>query len=200
MDKKIIAIAAVVIVIVAAVASWQFLLNQSESQPETEVPNVTPSTLTLTLVGGNGEQVILDENNITELTIITADGGTKTNKGAIKDVGTYTGVPILEVLDLVGGVPSGGSIKVTAADGYNSTVAYTQLNGEGLGTYDTEANVVEATEPLTVIVAYAKDGTALTAEDSGPVRIAVVGPEGVITSGNVWSMFVVKIEVVLTAT
>jgi DMSO/TMAO reductase YedYZ molybdopterin-dependent catalytic subunit len=156
--------------------------------------------LTLTVVGGDGEQVVLDENNITDFTIVTADGGTKTNKGAIKDVGTYTGVPILEVLDLVGGVADGGSIKVTAADGYNSTVPYTQLNGEDMGTYDNEGNSVEATEPLTMIVAYAMNGTALTTEDAGPVRIAVVGPEGVITSGNVWSKVVVKIEVVPIAT
>jgi hypothetical protein len=39
------------------------------------------------------------------------------------------------------------------------------------------------------------DGEPLDAESAGLLRLAVVGPEGVITSGNVWAKFVVELEI-----
>jgi DMSO/TMAO reductase YedYZ molybdopterin-dependent catalytic subunit len=155
--------------------------------------------MSLTLVAANGTEVVLGATDLAGLDSYTADGGTKSSSGSIKNIGTYTGVPILDLLDLVGGVSSGDSVKVTASDDYVSSISYQQLNGEGIGTYDAEANPVEANETLTMIVAYYMNGTALSAEDVGLLRIAVVGPEGVITSGNVWAKFVVKIEIVPAA-
>jgi hypothetical protein len=155
--------------------------------------------MSLTLVAANGTEVVLTATDIAGFDSYTASGGTKSSSGSIKNIGTYTGIPILDLLDLVGGVSSGDSVKVTASDDYVSSISYEQLNGQTIATYDSEGNPVEATEPLTMIVAYYMDGTALSAEDVGLLRIAVVGPEGVITSGNVWAKFVVEIEIVPAA-
>ena len=152
------------------------------------------SNISLTIVAANGTEVVLDAVDIASLDSYTADGGTRSNSGSIKNTGTYTGVPIMTLLDLVGGVSSGDSVKVVASDNYNTTITYSQLNGEDIATYDSNGDTVTATEPLTMIVAYYVNGTAIS-EDSGPLRIAVVGPEGVITSGSVWSKFVVRIEI-----
>ena len=154
---------------------------------------------TLTVVAANGTEVVLCATDIAGLPAYTADGGSKSSSGSVKNIGVYTGVPILDLCDLIGGVTSGDSVTVTASDGYTSTYTYAQLNGQDIATYDAEGNPLEATEPLTMIVAYNLDGEILSAEDAGLLRIAVVGPEGVITAGNVWAKFVVQIEINATA-
>jgi DMSO/TMAO reductase YedYZ molybdopterin-dependent catalytic subunit len=151
--------------------------------------------MSLTVTAANGTQVVLSAIDIIAMDSYTANGGTRSSSGSIKNIGSYTGVPILDVLDLVGGVSSGDTVTVTASDGYQSSLTYSQLNGQDIATYDSEGNPVEATEPLTTIVAYYIDGEPLDAESAGLLRIAVVGPEGVITSGNVWAKFVVELEI-----
>ncbi|PVX24713.1 MAG: hypothetical protein CW691_06765, partial [Candidatus Bathyarchaeum sp.] len=153
----------------------------------------------LTIVAANGTEVVLRSTDIAGLSSYTADGGTRSNSGSIKNFGTYTGVPILTLCDLVGGVSSGDTVKVTASDDYTSTIMYEQMNGQSIATYDMNGNPVEANQTLTMIVAYHLNGTVLP-EDTGLLRIAVVGPEGVITSGNVWAKFAVKIEIISQAT
>ena len=152
--------------------------------------------MTLTIVAANGTEVVLTAADIVGLDSYTADGGTRSSSGSVKNIGTYTGVPILTLLEEVGGVSSGDSVEVTASDDWVTTISYQQLNGEDIATYDSDGNPLEATEPLTMIVAYYMDGAPLSAEDVGTLRIAVVGPEGIITAGSLWSKFVVTIEII----
>jgi DMSO/TMAO reductase YedYZ molybdopterin-dependent catalytic subunit len=159
-----------------------------------------PTEMTLTVVAANGTDVVLTATDIAGLESFTGDGGTRSSSGSVKNIGTYTGVPILSLLDLVGGVSDGDSVEVIASDNWVTTITYQQLNGEDIATYNSEGNPVEATEPLTMIVAYYLDGAPLPAEDIGTLRIAVVGPEGVITAGSVWSKFVVQIEIIAAGT
>jgi hypothetical protein len=191
MDKKILAIAAVIIVIVAAVASWQLLLNQPASEEQT----VTLSPLALTVVGANGEQVVLDEKSLVELDSITSAGGYKTSGGMIALVGDFTGVPVLTLLDLVGGMPSDCTLTVTASDGYSMVFTYDQVNGIGYNTYDPETgSEAPSNEQLTLMVNYLTDGEPLP-EDKGPLRMAIVGSNGLLTEGHFWVKFVSKLEV-----
>ncbi|MCW4015060.1 MAG: molybdopterin-dependent oxidoreductase [Candidatus Bathyarchaeota archaeon] len=173
-------------------------LSKKESVKGVAQVEIMPLSMdmSLTLVAANGTEVVLSATDIAGLDSYTAGGGTRSSSGSIKNIGTYTGVPILTLLDLVGGVSTGDTVTVTASDGYASSVTYEQLNGQDIATYGAEGNPVEANETLTMIVAYHLDGAILSAEDVGNLRIAVVGPEGVITSGSVWAKFVVEIEIV----
>jgi hypothetical protein len=47
---------------------------------------------------------------------------------------------------------------------------------------------------LTTILAYYKDGKNITS-DEGPLRIAILGSEGLLTEGHWWIKYVVKIEI-----
>jgi DMSO/TMAO reductase YedYZ molybdopterin-dependent catalytic subunit len=47
---------------------------------------------------------------------------------------------------------------------------------------------------LTTVLVYHKDGLNLTSED-GPLRIGILGPEGLLTEGHWWIKYVVKIEI-----
>jgi hypothetical protein len=90
----------------------------------------------------------------------------------------------------------GENVTVTASDGYQTTFNYQQVQGQGLTTFDPNTGAsVQASQPLTVIVAYYCNGTRL-ASDKSPLTIAIVGPQGLFTNGFWWAYFLLKIEIV----
>jgi DMSO/TMAO reductase YedYZ molybdopterin-dependent catalytic subunit len=128
------------------------------------------------------------------MTSYTANGGTRSSSGSLANFGAYTGVPIMDLLNLVGGVTSSNTIKVTASDGYTSTYTYDQLSGTGIATYDSTGATATPTQGLTMIVAYYLNGTSL-ASNVGPLRTMFVGPDDLYSSGNMNAKMVVKLEV-----
>jgi len=93
-SKKLLAIAVIIIVVVAVVVSWQ-IYGRSSNATKSEV---TLSPLSLTLVGANGQQKILDSDELAALKSITAAGGyNDTDTGTIY-TGNFTGVSILALL------------------------------------------------------------------------------------------------------
>ncbi|MGD0450413.1 MAG: hypothetical protein ABSA79_05065 [Candidatus Bathyarchaeia archaeon] len=186
--KKMLAVAVIAIVVVAVVASWQIYELSSNSKSKVTLPN-----LSLTLVGADGQQKILNSNELAALKSITANGG-YSEEGKTY-VGNFTGVPLLTLLNLVGGVTSSDNVTVTGSDGYQTTFTYQQVQGLNLTTYDpTTDATVQPSQPLTVIVAYYCNCTSL-ASDKGPLSIALVGPQGLLTEGSYWAYFLVKIEI-----
>ncbi|MFB3889360.1 MAG: hypothetical protein ACE14S_07705 [Candidatus Bathyarchaeia archaeon] len=208
-SKKLLAAIAVTIVIVAAIlVVWQ--APNLLQQPST-TPNASPSPtstanssanpplnlpdMTLTVVGANGEQVVLQSADIAALTQYTAPGGFKSSGGYIAAVGTYTGVPVLTLCDLVGGMTSDQTLTVTASDGYSMVYTYNQVSGKDFTTYDAvTGSEAAATQPMKMVINYFINGTALPS-DEGPLRIGVTGPEGLLTEGHFWTKMVSKIEV-----
>ena len=191
-NKKLLAIAVIVIVIVAVGVSW-FIYVQASNTPKS---NINLPALNLTLVGANGQQKTLDSSELTALNSYTATGGYISDKTNTIYAGNFTGVPILTLLNLVGGITSGENVTVTASDGYQTTFTYQQVHGQGINTYDPTTNAqIQPSQPLTVIVAYYCNGTSL-ASDKGPLTVAVVGPQGLFTNGSWWAYFLVKIEII----
>ena len=187
--KKMLAVAVVAIILVAVVASWQIYEFSFNSKSNVALPN-----LTLTLVGADGQQKTLNSNGLAALKSITANGG-YSEEGKTY-VGNFTGVPLLALLNLVGGVTSSDNVTVTGSDGYQITFTYQQVQGLNLTTYDLATGAtVQPSQPLTVIVAYYCNCTSL-ASDKGPLSIALVGPQGLLTEGGYWAYFLVKIEII----
>jgi DMSO/TMAO reductase YedYZ molybdopterin-dependent catalytic subunit len=181
--------------------------SSSPSMSPTALPNITPSPsptttpppttlpeMTLTVVGSTGTQKTLRSNDIAALTTYSAYGGTRSSSGTLANFANYTGVPILNLCNLVGGVTSSNTVRVSASDDYSVTYSYAQMNGEDITTYDSAGNQVTPSQPLTMIVAYYQNGTGLPS-GVGPLRIMIVGPEGLYTSGSLNARLVVKIEV-----
>ncbi|MCD6513568.1 MAG: molybdopterin-dependent oxidoreductase [Candidatus Odinarchaeota archaeon] len=48
-----------------------------------------------------------------------------------------------------------------------------------------------------MILAYKKNGEYLTEKDGGPLRMAFVEPDGLLTDGHYWVKFVVEIKIKL---
>jgi hypothetical protein len=190
-NKKMFAAVVIIFVIVAAVASWQ-IYGQSANTTKTKV--ILP-TLNLTLVGANGQQLILNSSQLAALQSYTANGGYIDDKNTTY-VGNFTGVPILTLLNLVGGITSTENVTVTGSDGYKVTFTYQQVEGQGLNTYDpTTRVVVQPSQPLTMIIAYQCNSTNFT-PDKGPLSAAFVGSQGLLTQGRYWAYFLVKIEII----
>jgi hypothetical protein len=150
----------------------------------------------LTLIGANGQQKILDSSELAALKSYTATGGYINDKNNTTYVGSFTGVPFLTLLNLVGGITSSENVTVSASDGYQTTFTYQQLQGQGINTFDPKTGAsVQTSQPLTVMVAYYCNSTNL-ASGTGPLSVAVVGPQGLLTNGFWWAYLLVKIQVI----
>jgi DMSO/TMAO reductase YedYZ molybdopterin-dependent catalytic subunit len=186
-NKKLLAAIAIIIIVIAAAA---VVFEYTLLQPQSNLP-----AMTLTVVGADGQHKELNQKDIASLESYTANGGFKSSGGMIAAVGEYTGVPILTLCDLVGGISSDQTLTVTASDGYSMVYTYNQVNGKDFTTYDpVTGSEATSTQPMKMVATYLKDGAALPS-DEGPLRIGVLGSEGLLTEGHFWTKMVSKIEV-----
>jgi hypothetical protein len=190
--KKILVIGIIAIVLVAAILIfWQVypILNPSSNY------TVKLQPMNLTLVALNGTSLTLNESAIAKLESFTSRGGFKTSVGYLRGIGNYTGVSVVDLCDLVGGINSTCSLQVTASDGYSMVYTYNQIQGKNLTCYSpTTGDEVQPNQPLTMILAYYQNGANLTS-DEGPLRLAIVGSQGVLTDGHYWIKMVTKLEI-----
>ncbi|MDA4113827.1 MAG: molybdate ABC transporter substrate-binding protein [Thaumarchaeota archaeon] len=155
-------------------------------------------SLNLTLTGAKGTSLVLHASDISALQSSTGNGGLKTKAGVISNVGTYVGVPIMTLINMVGVISTGQSVNVTGSDGYTIHYTYAQVTGQGYNTYSSTGTPVNATQPLILLVAYGFNGAPLGTSASGgtgPLRTVLVGPQGLLTDGNLWVKWVVSIQV-----
>jgi hypothetical protein len=191
LNKKLLAIAVIIIVVAAAVGSWA-IYRQS---PNSTKAQVTLPTLNLTIVGASGQQVVLDSSKIAAYMSYTANGGYK-GENNMTYAGNFTGVPVLALLDLVGGIKSSDNVTFVGSDGYQYTFTYQQMQGQNINTFNpTTGGAEQPSQPLTVMVAYYCNSTIL-ASDKGPLSVALVGSQGLYTNGYWWVYHLVKIEIV----
>jgi DMSO/TMAO reductase YedYZ molybdopterin-dependent catalytic subunit len=186
--KKIaVAILVFVVIVAVIIASWQIygLLQKRPLKP-----------MQVTLVALNRTEKTVDESDISQLQPFEFRGGYKTSAGSLRGIGNYTGVRLIDLCSLVGGIDNSCSLRITASDGYSMVYTYDQVMGQDLVTFDpATGEEVNHTQPLTAILAYYKDGFDLTSEDGGPLRLGILGQEGFLTEGHWWIKYVSKIEI-----
>jgi DMSO/TMAO reductase YedYZ molybdopterin-dependent catalytic subunit len=103
----------------------------------------------------------------------TGYAGIKSSTGVITPPSKYTGVPLTDLADLVGGISEVNGVTIVAKDGYGMTFSYRQIAGDGFTTFDPATGEEEPpTGKLHAIVAYAHEGTAIP-EDDGPLKLAI---------------------------
>jgi hypothetical protein len=164
----------------------------SRFQAHASFVNLPP--ISLTVVGFNGTQVVLNETDIGNLASYRAYGGYKNQLGYLKGLGNYTGVPINTFCEMVGGIHSGYNVHVIASDGYLKIMSYAEMNGDFV-TYDNvTGEEVQHNQTLTPILAYHYNDLNLSSSD-GPLRSAIVGPEGLCTGSTYWVKKVVRLEI-----
>jgi len=192
-NKKILAAISIIIIVVAAATSTAVYI---ESQTKKSSSPTLPS-ISLTLVGANGQQKVLTQKDIAALKSYTGKGGYEESGGLIGGYGSYTGVQVPMLLNLVGGITSDQELNVSASDGYTIIFTYNQtVNGQGFSMYDpVTGNPATPTQPIELVLAYYVNGTAL-ASGTGPLTIGILGSEGLLTSGRYWVHMVTELQVI----
>ncbi|MCW3999696.1 MAG: molybdopterin-dependent oxidoreductase [Candidatus Bathyarchaeota archaeon] len=191
--KLIAAIAIAIIIVSSASAAAIYIFNQP---PQIKPTTTELSDLTITLVGADGQQKTLNKNDLLALQSVTGDGGILSHATQVSGVGAYTGVPVKTLLNLVGGVNIDQTVTVKATDGYTMTYTYNQVaSGEEFATYNASTlSQTAPTQPVQLVLTYYRDGTVLP-DDEGPLRMGVLGREGLITQGNLWVKWVIQLTV-----
>ena len=175
-------------IVLSGMLLWQ---NQStfQAQAFVQLPQMT-----LTIVGSDGNQIVLNETAIGNLEGYRAYGGYKNSLGILKGLGNYTGVPINTFCNMVGEIRSGYRVHITASDGFTKDMTYEELNGN-LITYDNvTGEIVQHNQTITPILAYHYNDANLSSSD-GPLRVAIVGSEGLCTDSTFWVKKVVRLEI-----
>jgi hypothetical protein len=149
--------------------------------------------MTLTVIGWDGTTVTLHETEIGDLPSYRAYGGYRNQLGNVRGLGNYTGVPFITLCDLAGGILLGDTVRITASDGFAKSFTYSEVYGNFV-TYDPNNGtiLVPHSQPLVPILAYYYNDQPIT---DGPLRSAIVGPEGLATGSTYWVKYVVKMEI-----
>jgi hypothetical protein len=167
----------------------------ARAQLETVPPDL-PS-MNLTVIGLNCTQVVLNSTDIASFPSVSGLGGLyRANIGNASSLSNFAGVSLSSLCDIVGGISNGSVVRITASDNYYITLSFDQIFDGNFTTTDpiTGNLTAPSPKPLTPIIAYYQNDVNLTS-DVGPLMLASVGPEGLLTPGVYWVKFVMKIEV-----
>ena len=166
----------------------------------TSATTTTPAAVSGTLTVANGSTVkTYSLADLQALTSVTGKGGKMGKGGTITGPDSYQGVALTVLLNAVGGLTTGQSVKTTATDGYSTTLTYDQVINGNLNTYDATGNpVTPAIKPVLVVV-YSKNGTLLDSS-TGPFEIGLLSDQGVISDGNVWAKLLKQIDITAAGT
>jgi DMSO/TMAO reductase YedYZ molybdopterin-dependent catalytic subunit len=149
------AIVAVVVVILVAVPMSYFILKGGE---ESDVD------ITVTVVGKASEDEVTYDD-LEAMDFVEAVSSYQNSFGNWRGLGTYGGVELRDIADLVGGMEPGDVMTVSAADGYRANLTYYQVYA------DDDCLAIQGR----MILAYEFNGSIME-EDERPM-IAVLAPD-----------------------
>jgi DMSO/TMAO reductase YedYZ molybdopterin-dependent catalytic subunit len=167
--------------------------------PPTVVP--TPVEVALEVVGLT-QSTALTMSDLQAMAVTEGMAGVKSSTGKITLPSPYKGVSIQDLVALVDGFGPGTGVSLEAKDGYAMTFSYDQIvNGDFIvydpGTGD-ELKSFDGT--LTAAVVYERDGEPIPGEEEGPLRLAILSPEGNQVTDGHWSVKWVRRIIVKLAT
>jgi DMSO/TMAO reductase YedYZ molybdopterin-dependent catalytic subunit len=145
-------------------------------------------------INGTTEKV-LNMNDIRAMPAVTGFGYAVSTTGTRFGPYTCKGVDLKDIAALAGGVGPRQQVWVSAPDGYLWVFDSDQLQGNGFVTFNVNLTEIPA-PPLRIILMYEQNGTPLTYDEGGPLRIAIISEQpGVVTEGSAWVKWVDRIEI-----
>jgi DMSO/TMAO reductase YedYZ molybdopterin-dependent catalytic subunit len=152
---KIAAVAAVVILLVAVPMGY-FILTQDDDEG---------ADFSVGLTGKGEEEETVDHAALEDMDFVEAVSSYQNRFNNWKGNGTYGGVELRDLADLVGGMAEGDVMTVTASDGYAVNLSYEQVYAS------TEYLAIQGQ----IILAYEFNGSIMSEEDLP--MIAVLAPD-----------------------
>ena len=169
------------------------------STPATAVPTPTETAenieATLTVKSADSS-VTLTWEDILELPSYEGPGGRISSVGYVTPPTTFKGITIEDLCNLVGGLSEENSVQITAKDGYGMTFSYDQIVSGNYDTYDpSDGENKPFNGKLWTVVVYEEEGNPISTEKDGPLRLAILGSNKIVTDGHWWIKWVSSIEV-----
>jgi len=164
-------------------------LQQRAQRDQTE-----PVEWDLTLIGRDGQQVILSYDEVLSLPSVETSGGFFSSVGTVYGPYTVRGIRLDTLLDLVGGISSSDVLLVAAKDGYSSVFDYGQLHGE-IDTFEPDTLRLVPQGDVEFLLIFEQQGEPLSETDGKPLRLAVTNPDGLLTEGHWWVRWVNRLEI-----
>ncbi len=185
-------ISSALVVISLLVASCSASISTSTQAPIITNTATGPTVLTVT----NGSKIVtyslVDLQDSTE---VSGYGGQKGKGGAITGPFPYQGVALTDLLDAVGGITAGQSVKITGSDGYSETLSYNQITNGIFNIYDTSGNpITSQTKPILAVI-YSVNGNSLD-NSTGPAEFGILYSLNFITDGSMWVKMLNKIDII----
>lgn len=187
------AVIATIVVVLVAVPMGYFILNSGDDGDDVD--------LSVLVVGKSTEKEV-DYSDLEDMDFVEALSSYQNRFGNWKGLGTYGGVELRDLADLVGGMGPDDMMTVVSVDGYRVNLTYDQVYA------DDEYLAVQGR----IILAYMFNDT-LMAETDRPM-IAVLAPDGgfsnddfnatrstdpefasLTSAGSLWVKTVAKIEI-----
>lgn len=151
------------------------------------------------VVRANNEDMTLSLEDLQQLTTITGNTSFENQFNNWRGYGTYTGVAISELVELVGGMSFGDTLNITSFDGFSQEFSYANVY----------PNATWADIQGSMILAYSYNGTSVLDWADG-MRLVMLPPDqaysnndaiqtssvDVISAGSRWVRFVSIIEVI----
>ncbi|MEW5872298.1 MAG: molybdopterin-dependent oxidoreductase [Chloroflexota bacterium] len=166
--------------------------------PPTAAPTDTPAAPGITLeVTGPGGVQSLSLEDLRKLPATEGYAGIKSSTGRITPPALFKGVALKDLMELVGGMDASMGVNIEAEDGYAITYSYDQIMQGDFIAYDpATGEEITIDSPLTVMVAYERDGQPLPEDSDGTFRIAIVSAKNNQVTDGHWAVkWVRKVEV-----
>jgi hypothetical protein len=166
-SKRKVAALVIVVILLIAIPLAYFATRKSTTNPG-------PTGEVWVLMkgkSGSTENVTLAE--LLTMQNISAQSSYQNRLGNWKGEGTYRGVPLASLADLVGGMSPGDIMTITGKDGYGQNLSYYQVNasGEYLSTQGT------------IVLAYSFNSTKAPDWADGPM-VSVMSPDGAFSDAD----------------
>ncbi len=159
--------------------------------PPTKQPEQPEATLLTISYGSQVYNYTLSD--LTTLSNTSGQGSYINKAGKITGPDTYSGVCVTVLLSTIPTLPANYTFHAVASDGYARNYTSDEVNGHVMVLNRTGAAVGNGS--FTMIVAYEKDGVILNASTKGPLRIAFVSDQALLTNSALWVSSLVKIEI-----
>ncbi len=159
-------------------------------------PTATPTAPALEIVGGEGSKSFTLAD-LMALPVTEGQGGIKSSTGKITIPELYTGVSLKDLVAALGAFDESMGVNVVAEDGYGITFSYDQvMNGKFIAYDPGTGDEIKSPDPLTAILAYARNGEPLDPKQDGTLRLVVVSAKNNQVTDGHWSVkWVNKLEV-----
>jgi DMSO/TMAO reductase YedYZ molybdopterin-dependent catalytic subunit len=168
----------------------------STSAPPTPTGAPVAAGPILEVAGPDGSQAFTLEG-LQALPTTEGQGGIKSSTGKITLPALWTGVSLKDLVAAIGGFDESMGVNVVAEDGYGITFSYDQVMNGSFVAYDpSTGDEIESHDPLTAMVAYAREGGPLDPRQDGALRLAIVSAKNNQVTDGHWAVkWVNRIEV-----